>query len=304
MVTVIGEALVDIVHDQPYVGGSPLNVAIGLSRLGQPTRFLTQHGDDVYGHLIAAHLEANNVTTLTTPDTAPTSVARVTLDAAGVPSYDFDIHWNLSNPDALKESDASPSLVHTGSIATMIQPGADAVLELISNARTHALISYDPNCRPTLIPDRDYAIHQVEAFVRVSDIVKASDEDLRWLYPHRSIEQSLRAFIDLGASLAIVTMGADGAYATTAHIDATTPGVPTVVADTVGAGDSFMAALIDGLLRLNTTPNASALVPVLSREQLERLLRYATAAAAITVSRPGANPPVRDELAIHADPAG
>lgn len=297
MLIVVGEALVDIVNDQPYVGGSPLNVAVGLARLGRATQFVTRVGNDVYGHLVTAHLEANDVTIVRPTDDGPTSMARVILDPAGVPEYDFSIHWDLGGSALPVGQSESVRLVHTGSIATMIQPGANTVLELLSAAREHAVISYDPNCRPSLVTDRAYAIVQVEAFVRVSDIVKASDEDLRWLYPDRALDDTLRAWIDLGVSLAVVTLGQQGARAITARSEASTPGVRTVVSDTVGAGDSFMAALIDWLITLpGNTLKQRQRIATLPADELTQMLEHAAHAAAITVSRPGANPPTKSEL--------
>src|SRR5690606_18157039 len=120
--------------------------------------------------------------------------------------------------------------------------------ELVRAARGRALVTFDPNCRPTVVPDRALAVAQAEAFVALSDVVKASDEDLAWLYPARTVEQTLRAWLELGVTLAVVTRGGDGALAVTRDASADVPGVAVTVADTVGAGDSFMAALIDRLL--------------------------------------------------------
>lgn len=297
-VLVVGEALVDVVGEATHVGGSPLNVAVGLSRLGQQTRLLTRYGRDEWGQLIDAQLRANDVALVQQPDAGRTSSARVTLDDAGVASYDFDIDWAIEADVAARAIDTGTRAVHTGSIATVLQPGADSVRQIVELARGRALVTFDPNCRPTVMPDHAYAVAQAEAFVALSDVVKASDEDLAWLYPERTIEQTLRAWVELGVSLAVATRGGEGALAVTRDAMAEVPGVSVAVADTVGAGDSFMAALIDGLLR--RTPAgagvASALADLTTTE-LERLLGYCTRAAAVTVSRPGADPPHRSELA-------
>lgn len=300
-VLVIGEALVDVVNGATHVGGSPLNVAVGLSRLDRATRLLTRFGDDEWGRLIAAQLEANGVEQAQAPDAQRTSSAKVTLDAAGVPSYDFDIHWALDEAVAAGALDAPTRVVHTGSIATVLQPGADAVRRIVEAARGRALVTFDPNCRPTVVPDRVLAVAQAEAFVALSDVVKASDEDLNWLYPDRSIEDALRGWLELGASLTVATRGSEGAIALTRSTAAAVPGVTVEVADTVGAGDSFMAALIDGLLgHVGEGADAAEAVAALTTAELERLLAYCARAAAITVSRPGADPPRRDELAASA----
>jgi fructokinase len=296
-VLVIGEALVDVVDGRAHVGGSPLNVSVGLSRLGRPTRLLTRYGRDEWGRLIDAQLRANDVVVVQGPDDSRTSSARVALDAAGVPSYDFDIHWELDARAAERALGAHPRVVHTGSIATVLQPGADTVRDIVRAARGEALVTFDPNCRPTLVPDRALAAGHAEAFVALSDVVKASDEDLRWLYPERSLEQTLHAWLELGASLVVVTRGGEGALALTRRARAQVPGVVVDVADTVGAGDSFMAALIDGLLeRAPAQGDAAALPGGLTASELERLLGFCARAAAITVSRPGADPPHRHEL--------
>lgn len=296
-VLVVGEALVDVVGGVSHVGGSPLNVAVGLRRLDRPTRLLTRFGDDEWGRIIAAQLAANGVEQVQAPDARGTSSAKVTLDAQGVPSYDFDIHWAIDDTVTASALDETTRVVHTGSIATVLQPGADSVHRIVEAARGRALVTFDPNCRPTVVPDRALAVAQAEAFVALSDVVKASDEDLAWLYPERPIEQTLRAWLELGVRLAVVTRGGDGALAMTRHASARVPGVVVEVADTVGAGDSFMAALIDGLLRgVPAGADAASALDAFTAAELERLLDYCVRAAAITVSRPGADPPRRSEL--------
>lgn len=302
-VLVIGEALVDVVNGAAHVGGSPLNVAVGLSRLDRPTRLLTRLGDDEWGRLIAAQLHANGVEQVQAPDAQRTSSAKVTLDAAGVPSYDFDILWALDDALATSALDEPTRVVHTGSIATVLQPGADTVREIVRAARGRALVTFDPNCRPTVVPDRELSLAQVEAFVALSDVVKASDEDVAWLYPERTIDQVLRGWLELGVSLAVVTRGGDGALAVTRAARAEVPGIAVEVVDTVGAGDSFMAALIAGLLdRATDGFDQAADIAQLTARELERLLEFCARAAAITVSRPGADPPRRSELETEASP--
>lgn len=296
-VLVIGEALVDVVEDEVHVGGSPLNVAVGLSRLGQQTRLLTRYGRDAWGQLIDAQLRANDVALAQHPDAERTSSARVTLDAAGVASYDFDIHWAIDAELAARAVDAGTRVVHTGSIATLLQPGADTVQAIVRSARGRALVTFDPNCRPTVVPGRDLVVAQTEAFLALSDVVKASDEDLAWLYPERTVEQTLRAWLELGVTLAVATRGGDGAIAVTRDASAEVMGEVVEVVDTVGAGDSFMAALIDGLLqRVPAGADAASALEHLTADELERLLAFCARAAAITVSRPGADPPRRSEL--------
>ena len=293
-VMVVGEALVDVVNGTPHVGGSPLNVAVGLARLGHDVSFVGRLGHDEYGSLISDHLRANTVRCLLPPDRHPSSAAIATLDSTGSASYEFELVWELPPlPEWLPAALEGARAVHTGSIATLLPPGADTVLEAIQSTRTHgALISFDPNCRPSITPDTAAARAKVEAFVALSDVVKASDEDMVWLYPERPIEASAEAWRQLGPALVVVTRGSSGALAAHANGLVTVPAPPVVVADTVGAGDSFMAALLAGFLDLGDDPRA-----MLTPASIEALLRQATAAAAITVGRVGANPPTREELA-------
>ncbi|MGN6272712.1 MAG: carbohydrate kinase family protein [Protaetiibacter sp.] len=303
-VLVIGEALVDVVEGRAHVGGSPLNVSVGLARLGRPTRLLTRYGADDAGRLIDARLRENQVEVVHGMDADPTSSARVTLDAAGVPSYDFDIRWRLDDCSADRVLDSRTRVVHTGSIATVLQPGADTVRDIVRSARAGALVTFDPNCRPSVVPDRALAVAHAEAFVALSDVVKASDEDLAWLYPMRSLEGTMRAWLELGATLVVATRGGEGACATTAELSVEVPGIAVEVADTVGAGDSFMAALIDALLdRASAGDAVAAALEDLTSRELGSILTQCARAAAITVSRPGADPPRRHELDAHKEAA-
>ncbi|ABY21850.1 fructokinase [Renibacterium salmoninarum ATCC 33209] len=302
MLTVIGEALIDeVVHPGaepvPHVGGSPLNVAVGLARLGHPVEFLGRYGQDAYGELIAAHLHGNSVLTPLAADALATSVARANLDADGAASYQFQLAWTL--PEVTSEQLQATTLLHTGSIAAMLSPGADAVYQAVLAARGHATISYDPNCRPSIIKNVAEARERAEKFVRLADVVKASDEDLHWLYPESDPLDSARNWLGYpdGPALVVVTRGEGGPWAVAAAAEVTAD-VPAVqVADTVGAGDSFMAALIGAIVdrELDGAQRREQLRAI-GKQDLADILNIAAHAAAITVSRPGANPPTKDEL--------
>jgi fructokinase len=189
------------------------------------------------------------------------------------------------------------SHVHTGSIAALLTPGDHAVLGLLDAAGERATISYDPNCRPAISPDVTAARAQAERFVAASDIVKASDEDLAWLYPNRTPEESLAAWLELGPSIAALTRGAAGPVIITRRGRVEMQAEPVTVADTVGAGDSFMAALIAGLAQLGALGAAGRQrLQTLGLDELHALAAYANRAAGITCSRPGANPPHAVEL--------
>ncbi|QCO96484.1 carbohydrate kinase [Arthrobacter sp. 24S4-2] len=306
MLTVIGEGLVDVVQRssgiEAHVGGSPLNVAVGLARLDHPVQFIGRFGRDAYGEAVAAHLKSSSVLVPQAPDALPTSVATALIDDDGAATYTFDLAWELPGlADRLPFTLQGTTLVHTGSIATMLAPGAAEVLAAVEHAHPSATISYDPNCRPSIITDVDYARVQAEKFVALADVVKASDEDLEWLYPGVGVLDSARRWLTLGGSagpaMVVVTRGAAGPWGITAAGE-TEFAAPTVeVADTVGAGDSFMAALISGLVDrgLDGAQNRKELHEM-PAETLRELLAHAAWAAAVTVSRPGANPPTRAEL--------
>lgn len=310
MLTVIGEALVDVVSregEEPraHVGGSPMNVAVGLARLGHDVQFLGRYGRDEYGRQVADHLTGNGVRLPFDADALPTSVAQATLDETGAASYDFQLDWSLDvSPERIDELLRDTDALHAGSIGAMLEPGATVVGQALERARGHALISYDPNCRPSIIPDSSDARARAEKIVALSHVIKASDEDLLWLYPHRSIEDSARAWLKAGARLVVVTRGAMGPWAVsrgTGRDGVEVPAARVTVADTVGAGDSFMAALLSGLADRNILgPTAASALDELDGAQLTELLRHAAAAAGVTVSRSGADLPTRADLPDHA----
>ncbi|GAB7184923.1 carbohydrate kinase [Kitasatospora sp. Ki12] len=286
-VLVIGECVADIVRtdgapDRVHPGGSPANVAYGLARLGRRATLLTELGPDADGRLIRAHLESAGVRVRAAEvERTPTAVVR--LDGQGRAEYAFDIGWTLpSTAVAAAELAEAPTAVHIGSIGAVTEPGAAAVLALVERWRGRAEISYDPNVRPALMGERAEAVRRVERCVALSDLVKASDEDLAWLYPGERPDAVAERWLALGPAVVAVTLGAGGAFARSAEGERVgAAAVPVAVADTVGAGDSFMAAL------LHTRATAADLTTCLS---------HAVTAAALTVSRPGANPPSAAEL--------
>jgi fructokinase len=295
-VLVVGEALVDVVPDadgqpQDFPGGSPANVAIALGRLGRDVRLVTLLGDDARGTAVRAWLEASDVTVLARPTASGrTSSAAVSLDANGAASYVFDLDWHLDDVP-----DDGCDVLHVGSIATVLEPGADTVLEAVRAHRGTALVSLDPNARPAITPDRADPVRRVEELVTLSDVVKVSDEDLHWLHPDDDPVATAARWAGAGPGLVVVTRGGDGAVAV--RHDGTrleVPGVPVAVADTVGAGDTFSGVLIDALLGLDVRSGDS--LRALSDRDVLGAVTTAAIGAAINVSRPGANPPTRAEL--------
>jgi len=300
-VMVVGEALIDIVippegEPSEHVGGSPANVAIGLARLGHPTRLATHIGADPRGVRIAELMASESVELSAgsiTAERTPTAAAH--LDAAGVATYQFDLDWRLDPAQVPIPVDGH---VHTGSIAATLSPGGAAVAEIVAAARAQATISYDPNARPTLMGDPADARVVIEHLIGLSDVVKASEEDAAWLYPGQPVADVLKGWAALGPALCAVTQGGSEAVVLCAGELHRLPTLPTTVADTVGAGDSFMAGLVSGLLDaglLGGTDARSRLYAA-SWDDVLPAVERALACAAITVSRVGANPPTRAEL--------
>jgi fructokinase len=312
-VLAVGEALVDEVRRPDgsaaeHPGGSIANVALTLGRLGRDVRLATWLGADARGDLVRGWLAASGVGLVEGSDGAErTSVAVATLDDGGSASYDFDLTWQvpaqaLPGRDTSAEASAQVGgsdavAVHTGSIAAMLEPGATQVRELLEAARTTSTITYDPNARPAIMGPADEVRPRVEALVRLSDVVKVSDEDLGWLYPGTDPVAVAREWQRGTPALVVVTFGGKGAVAVSdaGEVEAVAPQVEVV--DTVGAGDSFMGALIDGLWEhgLLGADRRDALDAV-GADTVQRVLDRCCAVAAITVSRAGANPPRRQEV--------
>jgi fructokinase len=291
---VIGESLIDIVGQDEHVGGSPLNVAVGLGRLGRPVDFLTRIGDDRYGRRIAEHLNAAGVQLVSGSQTAErTATARATVAADGSADYQFDLDWQLSGTPPV----APPLFVHTGSIAAVQDPGCLAVAALINTYRVSATVTFDPNVRPSLIADAELARQRIEHLVERSDIVKVSEEDLRWHDPGRSPEQIARAWLGLGPALVMVTMADQGAMAVCAAGEARVPTRAVQVVDTVGAGDSFMAGLLDALWGSGFLGGERRTeLRSIGVEALTAALEAASLSSALTVARAGADLPDRAAL--------
>jgi fructokinase len=302
MFSVIGEALVDLVGQRggrtfvAHPGGSPANVALGLARLGTPVTLSTRLGNDTFGQMIIEHLSASGVVVDAGPEPRqPTSLAIATL-AAGVASYDFRITWEMA---ALPPVPIDTRCLHTGSLATALPPGDAAVLDLLhrERERSRVTISYDPNVRPALLVDAERARPKIEELVALSDVVKVSDEDLRWLYPTERDEDVARRWLTLGdPALVVVTRGGEGTFALCKSVEITRPAVPIDLVDTVGAGDSFSSGMLHGLHRADLLggPRRSALADI-DETTLAAILDEAALIAAITCSRPGADPPRRSE---------
>ncbi|WP_082574627.1 MULTISPECIES: PfkB family carbohydrate kinase [unclassified Nocardioides] len=288
-VLVVGEALVDVVHaadgsSREYAGGSAANVAVALARLGRPVRFVTAWADDARGGVLAGHLAGAGVSLASDPQVLErTATAAATIGADGSASYVFDLDWRLG---AVEVGD--PVAVHVCSIGAVLEPGAGQVLELVTGLRGTATISYDINARPAITGTGPDLIARVERMVAVADLVKASDEDLTNLYPDLELAEAAAHLLTLGPAAVVVTRGGDGATWVSTRGTVEVASLPVQVADTIGAGDTFGAAVLDALWDRR--------VADLSADEVESILAHAARAAAVTVSRPGADPPYRSEL--------
>ena len=289
-VLVVGEALVDVVPrakgNLEYPGGSPANVAFGLGRLGIETSLVTAIGNDPRGRLIEKHLASAGVGLF--PGSRRlnhTSSATVRIAEDGSASYDIDMDWNI--PYA--EPERWPRVLHAGSVATFLTPGSTTVRAWMAQAGKESLVTYDPNIRPALLGSHAEALQIFEELLQLTDIVKLSDEDARWLYPKLSPSAALNRVLGLGPTVAAITLGSKGSLLGTRDTQVVVEPERTIVVDSIGAGDSYMSALIYGLVRYDCEE--------FTTDILRRLGQLASSAAAITVSRAGANPPTASEIA-------
>jgi fructokinase len=298
---VVGESLVDVVVPRHGAttrepGGSPLNVAVGLARLDVPTLLITRIGDDPDGGLVADHARASGVE-LAEGSVQPglvTSTATALLDDDHAADYTFDLTWDLP-PQRLPEDLIG---LHVGSLGATLPPGSQVVRDLVARARSEdVFVSYDPNVRPAFVDDVEQCWQQVLDVAGHARLVKVSEEDLRLLHPDGDADELARALLSGDdTELVVVTHGAGGAtgYSDGSRVEA--PGGSVEVVDTVGAGDSFMAALIAVLLEWELTGEGPDRLRAVDEERLLALLTAAGRAAAVTCSRRGANPPTRAEL--------
>ncbi|MCW2780655.1 MAG: hypothetical protein JWR35_1104 [Marmoricola sp.] len=295
MIVVVGESLVDVVIDvdgdtTEAVGGSPLNVAVGLARLDVPTILITQAGTDERGGRIVNHVSASGAEIIASP--GPNSTATARLDRLGGATYDFDIEWSLPHQE-LPACDA----LHLGSLGALIEPGRNSVLDLFDQAYARGVfISYDPNIREPFLDDRTEAWRQVELIADRSTLVKLSDQDVELLQPGADLEDIARSLLaGERTELVVITRGADGAtaYVTDGSVSVEAPEI--VVVDTVGAGDAFMAATLAILFESDAMGEFGAGVPT-DEADLRRLLQGAVEVAALTCLRRGADSPLRSDL--------
>jgi fructokinase len=307
MFIVCGEALFDVfaTGDTPTgmgfdgrIGGSPFNVALGLARMQQPVGFLGGIGTGFAGERLMRALAEEGINTgCVARIDAPTTLSLIGLNAQGVPSYAFYGHGAADRLLHASHLDAIPAAArcfHFGSFAMVVESTASTQRLLVEREQARSLISYDPNIRTNVEPDLAVWRATLEWMLPRTHLLKVSDEDLGLLYPGRTPEDFAAEALAAGSALVIVTRGGDGAIGFTQRDSvAVLPG-PVTVVDTVGAGDTFQAAVLTWLAEQERL--APEKIGRLSRGDVERALRFAADAAAITCSRRGADLPRRNEL--------
>ena len=296
-VWVVGEVLIDLIPDGnkyvAIVGGGPANTAKAAAKLGVETYFIDGISNDEYGQIAKAELlSANVLLDYAKYSNKPTCTAKVTLSKSRGASYEFVIEdtatfdfsdlW-LPEPQRLKLS-----LLHIGTLATVVEPVASVLFKWAQSIAHIAPIVFDPNIRPAVLGDRDEYVKKVEKWVAISSAVKVSDEDLNWLYPGKSIDVIANNWLEVGVELVVVTLGNKGITAYRENEQISVNAVKVVVADTVGAGDTVGAVLVEAIVKNG--------LDKLTGEVLKTMLNRAVKAAAITVSRTGANPPSKEEI--------
>lgn len=277
------------------IGGSPLNVALGLARLGRPVGYLTANSTDVMGQQIQAFMQAEGIDTSNVVRTSRnTSLAMVSLGEQGHPSYSFYIEGGADV--SLEVSDLPDpnqfQAISLGSYSTVVEPCASSLQTLVQRCSADTLVAYDPNVRPSIQPNAKVWWRTFEAIAARADVIKLSDEDIDFLAPGQSLDAFAERALSYGAKWVLMTRGGAGAVAYSS-IGQTieVPGRQVVVQDTVGAGDTFQAAMLDAIAEQDKlTPSAVRDV------DMERVLNWAVTAAAITCSRRGADLPTRKDV--------
>jgi fructokinase len=276
-----------------HVGGGPANTAKALARLGHDVQFIDGISTDEYGVAARKELLDDEVKLdLALTSDKPTCLAIVSLDANGGASYefkidgtatfDFNLNW-LPDPSRYK-----PQVLHIGTLVTVIQPGADVLYDWAMQVAEFAPIVFDPNIRPSVMGDHDLYEAAVEKWAALSSVIKVSDDDMAWLYPGQNYVDVAKRWINDGAALVVVTRGSQGIIGISADGSVEVDGAKITVADTVGAGDTVGAIIVEAMIEKG--------ILALTGDVLKAVLHRAAVAAGITCSRKGAQPPYKHEL--------
>ena len=296
-VWVAGEVLIDLIpgisERKPIVGGGPANTAKALSKLGLDTQFIDGISSDEYGQMAKDELNTAGVKLdYVKYSDKPTCLAIVSLSDSGSATYEFVIEntatFDFTSVWLPKPQTRWPTLLHIGTLAAVIEPGASVLFEWAQSLAKVAPIVFDPNIRPAVISDRKQYVAQVERWTAISSAVKVSDEDIKWLYPSIGVEQIINDWLTKGPSLIVVTHGDKGLTGYRKNERVSVDAIRVKVVDTVGAGDTVGAILVEAMEKDG--------LESLTGARLEVMLKRAAKAAAITVSRVGASPPTSEEL--------
>ncbi len=295
---VCGEVLIDLIPDGSgervaHVGGGPANTAKALARLGHDVYFIDGISSDKYGQMSRQELLDDEVKLdLALNSDKPTCLAIVSLNENGGASYEFEIDgtatFDFSASWLPDPSRYKPSVLQIGTLVTVIQPGADVLYDWAMQVAEFAPIVFDPNVRSVVMNNRDKYLAAVERWVAISSVVKVSDDDMAWLYLGQQYVDVVKRWISNGAALVVVTRGADGLVGFTSDGSVEVPGVKVDVADTVGAGDTVGAIVVEAMIEKG--------ILNLTGDTLKAVLHRAAIAAGITCSRKGAQPPYKHEL--------
>lgn len=307
MILCCGEALIDMLPRTttegepafaPYVGGAVFNTAIALGRLGAPAGFFSGLSSDLFGGQFRDALGASKVSsTYAHTSPRPTTLAFVRLDngQATYTFYDENTAGRMLTIDDLPKLGSEIEAMLFGAISLISEPAGSAYEEFMRREHSHRVMMLDPNIRPNFIPDKAKHLRRIRSMMAMADIVKLSDEDLNWFGEAGSHEDVVRNWLDRGPTLIVVTHGSEGAVGYTRDHKVMVVPDKVEVVDTVGAGDTFNAGILaslheQGLLSKEAIAN-------LPDDAIHKALALGAKAAAVTVSRAGANPPWRHEIA-------
>lgn len=305
MIISLGEALIDFIslnklNYSGFPGGSPYNTSIAISRQGVPCQYVGRVSNDMFGMQLIEYLKKNKVGTdfvIFTDD--PTTLSFVQKEADGKVQYAFfsngaaDRFWSEDDTKNIELSEEA-RIIHFGSISLTQEPCGTILTDFLIDMSSDVLLSFDPNIRPALVPDREAYMERFHKLCKVCSIIKLSDEDLEWLFPEKTIDEALSILMKAGISLIALTEGKAGARLVTKNANIISPLYDLSVTDTVGAGDTFHGALLSYLYQKQIF--SSEKIEKLSTEDLTELGYFANKAAGINCSRSGANPPTKEDM--------
>lgn len=307
LITCMGELLIDFLPIEEagktagfrmFPAGSLLNVAVGIARLDAPAAFAGKVATDFFGRVLRGYAESERIDTrFLLNDTAQSTLAFVAIED-NEPAYSFygdDAADTRLLPEDLPQAFFDETaILHVGSISLLRGSTPGAVIAACERLKGHALISFDPNIRPGLVHNEAGYRATIDQMLKLADLVKISAADLAWLIPGATPADAAAMLLRHGPALVVVTRGAEGVLALRqgAETPFQVPAFAIILADTIGAGDSFNGGLLSGLLERGVKSREALLQ--LPAERLQETLRYAAAVAALTCTRPGADPPRRE----------